>query len=240
MSVRKKKFLKPFYKQFVLLRENAQNRRNFIKKFKKKKWEKLIFYLKKKLYKRKKLVDQGKFKLSKFASLGNSMKKTFRNSLRAGKRFNLFYGGLSKRYLKIKIKLILKKKPKLFDNSYIYLIKFFESRLETVLYRAQFTLSIRNARQLIYHGHILVNSKTVTSKSYLLKEGDIISIKPKSKKLIENNLRKSFFWPIPARHLMINYNTLEILITSMSNEEFLECFPYFLDINYVIEHYTRH
>jgi small subunit ribosomal protein S4 len=57
-----------------------------------------------------------------------------------------------------------------------------ERRLDNVVYRAGFSTSRRQARQLVNHGHILVNGRKVNIPSFQVKVGDIISVKDKSVK----------------------------------------------------------
>jgi small subunit ribosomal protein S4 len=61
------------------------------------------------------------------------------------------------------------------------IISFLERRLDNVVYRLGFTPSRSVARQMVNHGHFLVNEKKVTIPSYSLKIGDIVSIRPQSK-----------------------------------------------------------
>jgi small subunit ribosomal protein S4 len=63
------------------------------------------------------------------------------------------------------------------------LVKLLERRLDNVVYRMGFAPSRKAARQLITHGHFLVNSQAVDIPSYLLRAGDIIQVREKSKKL---------------------------------------------------------
>lgn len=63
-------------------------------------------------------------------------------------------------------------------------LKLLERRLDNIVYRAGFASSRREARQLVSHGHILVKGKPVKIASYILKEGDDIQIREKSKKLL--------------------------------------------------------
>jgi small subunit ribosomal protein S4 len=63
------------------------------------------------------------------------------------------------------------------------LIKLLESRLDNVVYRLGFASSRKSARQLVRHRHIIVNEGLVDIPSYMLKPGDVIKIKEKSKKL---------------------------------------------------------
>jgi small subunit ribosomal protein S4 len=72
------------------------------------------------------------------------------------------------------------------------LIKLLERRLDTVVFRLGFASSRKQARQLITHRHIIVNNILVDIPAYLLKAGDVIHIKDKSKKLdaIHNSLKR--------------------------------------------------
>jgi small subunit ribosomal protein S4 len=63
------------------------------------------------------------------------------------------------------------------------LVKMLERRLDNVIYRMGFAPSRKAARQLVTHGHFMVNNAPVTIPSYLLKAGDIIQVREKSKKL---------------------------------------------------------
>jgi len=57
-----------------------------------------------------------------------------------------------------------------------------ERRLDNVVYRAGFSTSRRQGRQLVNHGHVLVNGKKVDIPSFQVKVGDVITIKDKSTK----------------------------------------------------------
>ncbi len=72
------------------------------------------------------------------------------------------------------------------------LIKLLERRLDNVVFRLGFASSRKQARQLITHRHILINNSLVTIPAYLLKAGDVIHVKEKSKKLdaIHNSLKR--------------------------------------------------
>lgn len=72
------------------------------------------------------------------------------------------------------------------------LIKLLERRLDNVVFRLGFASSRKQARQLITHRHIIVNNIPVDIPAYLLKAGDVIQVKEKSKKLdaIHNSLKR--------------------------------------------------
>ncbi len=62
------------------------------------------------------------------------------------------------------------------------LVKSLECRLDNLVYRLGFANSIRQARQMVNHGHILVNDKKVDIPSYAVSEGDVLTLREKSRK----------------------------------------------------------
>ena len=64
------------------------------------------------------------------------------------------------------------------------LLKLLESRLDNTIFRLGFAQSRNQARQLILHRHFLVNGKLVDIPSFLLKPGDVITVKENSRRLI--------------------------------------------------------
>jgi small subunit ribosomal protein S4 len=63
------------------------------------------------------------------------------------------------------------------------LLQILETRLDNVVYRAGFAKSRDMARQVVSHGHILVNGKKVDIPSYRVSENDIVEVAPKSREL---------------------------------------------------------
>ena len=79
------------------------------------------------------------------------------------------------------------------------MLQMLESRLDNVIFRAGFAITRRQARQIVNHGHVLVNGKKVDIPSYLLKAGDEITVKTNSQNYIKNvqesiDLALSFAW----------------------------------------------
>jgi len=73
------------------------------------------------------------------------------------------------------------------------LLSLLERRLDNTLFRLKFATSREQARQIIVHGHVLVNGRKVFSPSYLVSVGEIISIYPKvleKKAFVENVINK--------------------------------------------------
>lgn len=71
------------------------------------------------------------------------------------------------------------------------LLQLLERRFDNIVYRFGFAASRAQARQLISHGHLTINDKSVNIPSYLLKPGDVVAVREKSKKmeLFHNALR---------------------------------------------------
>lgn len=228
MTHKNKNRFKPVFKQLIKLRENIQNRQKLLK-FKKNKWKSFLKFYKNKLknFKKFKPIDHSKYFVTRYGTKGTSYNKRFRDTLQAGKRLRLFYGNLLEKYFKKKIKLTLNKNypnSKNLTGLEITFLQLFERQLDTVLYRAKFAPSIRSARQLILHGKVYVNKIQVKSKTYILQKGDLISLHLSCLNLFENSIMNSLKWPIPSKHLVINYKTLQILFlddvisTNIANE----------------------
>lgn len=118
-------------------------------------------------------------------------KKSNRTSARAGKKISEY--GLQLRE-KQKAKFIYGVLEKPFRNYYKKaermqgmtgenLMVMLESRLDSVVFRMGFARTRREARQVVGHKHFLVNGKAVNIPSYLIKAGDVIEIREKSKSL---------------------------------------------------------
>jgi len=104
---------------------------------------------------------QGKKKLSEYGT-----------QLREKQKTKSFYGVGEKQFRKY-FEMAENKKGITGEN----LLQILESRLDNVVYRAGFGASRAQARQLVNHGHFDVNGKKVDIPSYLIKEGDVISVR---------------------------------------------------------------
>jgi small subunit ribosomal protein S4 len=80
------------------------------------------------------------------------------------------------------------------------LVKLLESRLDNVVYRLGFGSSRDAARQLVLHRHILVNGKSVNIPSYIVRAGDTVQVRERSRKLdtIHESLKKVTERQIPG------------------------------------------
>ena len=119
----------------------------------------------------------------------------------------------------------------------LILLQLLEMRLDTLCFTLGFANSIAQARQLVNHGHITVNKKTVSIPSFQCRLNDIISVKEKntSKILVENNIKNCQIATIPS-HLKFDSSKLEATVLDYCdrNDVGLE-----LDELLVIEYYSR-
>ena len=100
--------------------------------------------------------------------------------LREKQKIKFYYGVLERQFRRF-----FKQAHRQGGNVGENLIKLLERRLDNVVYRMGFATTRRFARQLVTHGHVLVNGKKVSIPSYLVKEGDRIEIKEKSKNNVQ-------------------------------------------------------
>jgi small subunit ribosomal protein S4 len=87
------------------------------------------------------------------------------------------------------------------------LLKFLEARLDNTVFRLGFARTRRQARQLVNHGHVMVNGRVVNIPSAQLRSGDVIGLRPKSRDLVVvgesmGRSRKSFPWLDVDRNLL--------------------------------------
>lgn len=66
------------------------------------------------------------------------------------------------------------------------LLQLLESRLDNILFRAGLGITRKQTRQIVNHGHVLVNGKKVDIPSYLAKPGDVITIRSKSNDFLKS------------------------------------------------------
>lgn len=98
--------------------------------------------------------------------------------LREKQKLKSMYGILERQF-----RNYFKKAERLPGITGINLLQLLEQRLDNIVYRLGFATSRDEARQLIRHGHILVNNRKVNIPSYLVSVGMVISIRPKSQQI---------------------------------------------------------
>lgn len=106
---------------------------------------------------------------------GRVKESEFLLQLREKQKARLSYGVLEKQFHNYYVEAS-RRSGKTGDNLLILL----ESRLDNVVYRAGFARTRRHARQLVNHGHFLVNGKKVNIPSFHVSEHDIVDVREKS------------------------------------------------------------
>jgi small subunit ribosomal protein S4 len=239
VHVKKNKF-KPRFKKIINLKIVIQNKQKILK-FKKKKWDKQKSqYLRLNLNRKRncyyKFYDQRSYTVPRFMS---RFTNKFRQDLRSKRRFNFCYGYIGKSSLLTLINKSVSKTKHNKTNLTHEFISSLESKLDTVLVRSGFALNMRNARQLICHGHVKINNNIMRVSSSSLKIGDKIEFSQKVHPLIEYRLGSSPFWPLPPKYLQVSYKIFQILIVSdVARSNFSNSLPAKLDFNTVLNCYV--
>jgi len=99
------------------------------------------------------------------------------------------------------------------------LLRMLEQRLDNAVFRTSFAASRNQARQLVRHGHVLVNDKRVTIPSYQVREGDVLSLGPKARSniIVRHNL-DTLDHAVPA-WLDVNAEKLEATVRGVPLRE---------------------
>ena len=154
--------------------------------------------------------------------------------LREKQKVRRTYGLLEKQFSRL-MKEATRKKGLAGEN----LLQLLERRLDNAVYRAGFASSRRAARQLVSHGHFILNGRRVDIPSIRLKAGDEISVRPKSTKsgyfthiddIVKNSNQTALSW------MKSDVKRLKFSITGNPKRE--EAEP---DINeqLIVEYYSR-
>ncbi len=162
-----------------------------------------------------------------------AQKSQYSTQLREKQKVKRLYGLLEKQFVILMKEALRKQGP-----SGELLLQFLEQRLDNALYRAGFSTSRRGARQLVTHGHFMLNDRRVDIPSIRLKAGDVIVIRPTSKK---NNYFLNLDDVSPAAGdvpswLSVDRKKLQITVTGVPLRE--EAEP---EINeqLIVEYYSR-
>ena len=116
------------------------------------------------------------------------------------------------------------------------LLVLLERRLDNVVYRSGFGASRPMSRQLVMHGHIRVNGKKVDIPSYLVKAGDVISIREKSAESeYFKGLREGTGKVVPA-WMTIDAQNLKVTVDAMPKREDIDLT---IQENLIVELYSR-
>lgn len=111
------------------------------------------------------------------ARKGRRRLSEFGQQLKEKQKAKIVYGLLEKQFKNL-VSAVQKRK----GDTGEMLIGLLETRLDNIVYRLGFAKTRFQARQMVSHGHILINGKKVSIASFQVKEGDIVSLSDKIKK----------------------------------------------------------
>ena len=113
----------------------------------------------------------------RFSQSRRRRESDYNRQLRAKQKARRTYGVLEKQFRRF-FKLAVKQR----GLTGVNLLQILESRLDNVVYRMGFSVNRTQARQMVNHGHIIVNGRKTNIPSMLLKDGDVLSVRDGSKK----------------------------------------------------------
>lgn len=99
--------------------------------------------------------------------------------LMAKQKLKGYYGNIGEKQFRKYYAEAVRRKGDTGEN----LVGILETRLDAVVYRMKFVPTVFAARQLVNHGHVKVNGKRVTIPSFLVRVGDVVEVKEKSREL---------------------------------------------------------
>jgi len=117
------------------------------------------------------------------------------------------------------------------------LLRLLEMRLDNVVYRLGFAPTIPAARQIIVHGHILVNGSRIDRPSYSVEKGDMISVGENSKKMmvVQEGLVRAMA-RAPLSYVQVDKENLRGTFVEIPKREQI---PIPIDESRVVEYYSR-
>ena len=119
-----------------------------------------------------------------------------------------------------------------------HMVGLLERRLDTIVYRLNFVPTVFAARQFVNHGHVMVNGRRVTIPSYLVREGDVVEVREKSKNLalVLGTIQQ------PERdvpdYLSVDFKALKGTLVRVPKLADVP-YPVLMEPNLVIEYYSR-
>ena len=175
----------------------------------------------------------GIFKESKRAPQRNNRKMSeYGLQLREKQKAKFIYGVLEKQFRKYYV--MATKKQGITGEM---LLQILESRLDNVVFRLGLANTRREARQIVNHGHITVNGQKVDIPSYLVKPGDVIAVREKSKnsvrikEIVETNANR-----VVPKWLSMDKNTLTGKVIALAARDDID---YEVEEHLIVELYSK-
>ena len=154
--------------------------------------------------------------------------------LREKQKVRRMYGLLEKQFAKL-----MKEAQKSEGLTGELLLEYLERRADNAIYRAGFALTRRQARQLVSHGHFLLNGRRIDIPSIRLNPGDVLEVRPKSSKSeyfknLPNIIGASSATPLSW--LKVDAKKMRIEVTGLPKREELDAG---INEQLIVEYYSR-
>ncbi len=145
-------------------------------------------------------------------------------------RLRAYYGVLERQFVNL-----FKEAKKSKEQTGPTLVQFLERRLDNLTYRMGFASSIRQARQMVTHGHIYVNGKKLNIPSYRCNAGDVIELSPRGRKtdLFKENYETNFVTSYPY---ISKQEGFKATLVSLPNREDI---PVEIEDQLIVEFYSK-
>lgn len=146
-------------------------------------------------------------------------------------RLRAYYGVLEKQFVRY-VDQAMKSR----EQTGMFLLGLLEKRLDNMVYRMGFASSIRQARQMVNHGHFLVNEKKINIPSYVISVGDVVEMREKSRK---TDLFTDNFNNLSASPLGYIEKDVENYKATLVREPQREELPIEINEQLIVEYYSK-
>ena len=145
-----------------------------------------------------------------------------------------YYGNISEKQFRKYYKEAVRRRGDTSEN----LIGILERRLDAVIYRMKYVPTVFSARQFINHGHITVNGIRVNIPSYMVKEGDVVEVREKSRQMPLLLLASESSEREVPEYVEVNHQRMTGTFIRQPKLEDVP-YPVQMEPNLVIEFYSR-
>jgi small subunit ribosomal protein S4 len=154
--------------------------------------------------------------------------------LMAKQKLKGYYGNISEKQFRKYYKEAVRRRGDTSEN----LIGILERRLDAVIYRMKYVPTVFSARQFINHGHITVNGIRVNIPSYMVKEGDVVEVREKSRQMPLVLLASESSEREVPEYIEVNHQRMTGTFIRQPKLEDVP-YPVQMEPNLVIEFYSR-
>lgn len=154
--------------------------------------------------------------------------------LLAKQRLRGYYGNIGERQFHRYYEEALRRKGDNGEN----LIQLLERRLDAVVYRMKFASTVFASRQLVNHGHVLVNGKRVNIASYQVREGDVIELRSKAKTMATVLVAVELAERDVPEYIQVDHKAMKGTFVRLPSMDEVP-YPVQMEPNLVIEYYSR-